>query len=75
MSLPSSGQEGTPVKILGTDLAGATSVTFNGTPADFAIASATLIETAVPPGATTGRIEVATAAGTLLGNVAFQVRP
>jgi len=52
-TLPAMGRAGAPVKILGTDLTGATSVTFNGTPATFTVASPSLIRTTVPTGATT----------------------
>jgi uncharacterized protein (TIGR03437 family) len=62
------------VKILGTDLTGATSVTFNGTPAIFKVASSSEITTTVPEGATTGLVKVVTAGGTTLtSNVVFQV--
>jgi uncharacterized repeat protein (TIGR03803 family) len=69
-----SGKAGSPVKILGTDLAGATSVTFNGTPAKFTIDPLdSLITATVPAGATTGNIQVVTPTATLLSNVPFQV--
>lgn len=64
---------GMSVKILGTNLTGATSVTFNGTPAVFTVVSATEISTTVPKGATTGKIEVVTPGGTLTSNVAFRI--
>jgi uncharacterized repeat protein (TIGR03803 family) len=72
---PTSGSVGAAVKILGTDLAGATSVKFNGTGAKFAVASSSEITTEVPAGATTGKIEVTTPGGTLTSNVNFQVTP
>jgi uncharacterized repeat protein (TIGR03803 family) len=59
--------------ILGSDLTGATSVTFNGTPATFTVVSATEIKTSVPTGATTGTLEVTTPSGTLSSNVIFRV--
>jgi uncharacterized repeat protein (TIGR03803 family) len=59
--------------ILGSDLTGATSVSFNGTPATFTVVSATLIKTTVPTGATTGTLEVTTPSGTLSSNVIFRV--
>jgi hypothetical protein len=43
---------GADVKILGTDLTGATSVSFNGTAAVFTVVSPSLITTTVPTGAT-----------------------
>ena len=72
-ALPSSGNIGTPVKILGNHLPGATSVTFNGTPATFTIVSPSLITTTVPAGATTGTVQVVTPGGTLSSNVPFRV--
>lgn len=71
---PASGKAGTIVKILGTELTGTTSVTFNGTAAAFTVISPTEIKTTVPAGATTGKLRVTTPAGTLKSNVAFQVR-
>jgi uncharacterized protein (TIGR03437 family) len=63
------------VRILGTNLTGATSVTFNGVAATFKVVSPTLILTTVPTGATTGKVQVTTPSGTLLSNVVFLVRP
>jgi len=74
-TLPVFGKVGTPVHILGTNLIGATSVTFNGTPATFTVVSKTLIFTNVPAGATTGTVQVVTPGGTLSSNVPFQVLP
>jgi uncharacterized repeat protein (TIGR03803 family) len=70
---PTSGKVGAAVKILGTDLTGATSVTFNGTAAVFKVVSASLITTNMPTGATTGTVEVTTPRGTLQSNVVFRV--
>ena len=50
-TLPTSGNVGTTVQILGTNLTGATSVSFNGTPASFTVVSPSLISTTVPAGA------------------------
>jgi uncharacterized protein (TIGR03437 family) len=74
-TLPTSGKVGSVLRILGTDLTGATSVTFNGIPAAFTIASASNIETSVPNDATTGEVQVVTLNGTLSSNVAFRVGP
>jgi uncharacterized repeat protein (TIGR03803 family) len=74
-TLPTSGKVGMNVAILGTNLTGATSVTFNGTPASFTVTSSSLIKTAVPAGATTGTLQVVTPSGTLSSNVQFVVRP
>lgn len=72
-TLPTSGHSGTTVKILGTALAGATSVTFNGSPAKFAVLSPSEISTTVPANATTGKVQVVTPGGTLSSNVVFRV--
>jgi hypothetical protein len=58
-----------------TDLTGATSVTFYGTPATFTVRSASLITTTVPTGATTGTIQVIIPNATLSSNVPFHVLP
>lgn len=68
-----SGKVGAPVKILGTNLTSATSVTFNGTAATFTVVSKSEITTTVPTGATTGTVEVKTSSGTLKSNVKFRV--
>jgi len=72
--LPASAAAGTAVKILGTNLTGATSVSFNGTAAVFKVVSASLITTTVPTGATSGAVQVVTPGGKLLSNVPFTVR-
>jgi hypothetical protein len=69
------GKVGSSVKTLGTDLTGATSLTFNGVPAVFSVHSPSLIITTVPAGASTGTIEVLTPGGRLLSNVPFNVVP
>jgi uncharacterized repeat protein (TIGR03803 family) len=71
---PASGKVGSAVKILGTDLTGATGVTFNGTAATFTVVSRSEITTTVPTGATTGTVQVVTPGGTLSSNVPFTVR-
>src|SRR5664280_1815331 len=53
-TLPTTGYLGKTVIILGNNLAGTTSVTFNGTPAAFTVVSSSEIKTTVPSGATTG---------------------
>ncbi|HEV2379931.1 MAG TPA: choice-of-anchor tandem repeat GloVer-containing protein [Terriglobia bacterium] len=72
-TVPASGKAGASVTILGNKLTGATSVSFNGTPATFKIVSATEITTTVPAGATTGTVQVNTPGGTLFSNLVFQV--
>ena len=74
-TLPTLGKVGRAVKILGTDLTGATSVSFNGTAAEFKVVSKSLIETLVPTGATNGFVTVTTPTRTLKSNVKFRVRP
>ena len=68
-----SGNVGAAVKILGNNLTGATSVSFNGTGASFKVASKFEITTTVPVGATTGTVQVVTPSGTLSSNVPFRV--
>jgi uncharacterized repeat protein (TIGR03803 family) len=72
-TVPAFGKAGAAVTILGTDLTGATSVTFNGIAAAFTVLSPTAISTSVPSGAASGKIQVATPNGTLVSTVAFQV--
>jgi uncharacterized repeat protein (TIGR03803 family) len=72
-TLPSSGKVGAVVKILGTNLTAATSVSFNGTAAVFNVVSRSEITTIVPTGATTGKVKVVTPSGTLSSNVPFRV--
>jgi uncharacterized repeat protein (TIGR03803 family) len=72
---PTSGEAGAAVIILGTDLTGATSVTFNGRVAAFTVVSSSEIEATVPAGASGGKVEVSTPHGTLSSNVPFRVAP
>jgi len=72
-TLPTSGKVGAAVTILGTNLTGATSVTFNGKAATFTVVSSTEITTTVPTGATTGKVKVVTPSRTLSSNVSFRV--
>jgi uncharacterized protein (TIGR03437 family) len=72
-TLPTSGKVGAAVVILGNNLMGSTSVTFNGTAATFTVVSSTEIRTSVPSGATTGKVQVVTPKGTLTSNVKFRV--
>jgi uncharacterized protein (TIGR03437 family) len=67
------GKVGASVNILGTNLSGATSVTFNGTAATFTFVSPSLITTTVPAGATTGEVKVIKPHGTVQSNVSFRV--
>jgi uncharacterized protein (TIGR03437 family) len=62
------------VTILGTNLTGASAVSFNGTAATFKVVSASEITTTVPAGASSGTVTVTTSDGTTLNSyVAFQV--
>lgn len=75
-TLPTADKVGAAVSILGTDLTGATSVSFNGTAAAFTVNPAgTAISTTVPVGATSGEIQVTTPVGTLVSNAGFRVAP
>jgi uncharacterized repeat protein (TIGR03803 family) len=73
-TVPVAAKVGAAVKILGNNLTGATSVSFNGTAAVYTVAS-TLITTTVPAGATTGTVQVVTPHGTLTSNAVFTVLP
>jgi uncharacterized repeat protein (TIGR03803 family) len=73
--LPSSGKIAAKVRILGMNLTGATSVTFNGLAATFKVVSASEITATAPTGATTGKVQVMTPNGILVSSVPFRVRP
>ncbi len=70
---PTMGKVGRSVLILGNNLTGTTSVTFNGVPATFTVESDTYIKATVPAGATTGLVSVVTPSGTLDSNPQFVV--
>ncbi|GAB2702909.1 hypothetical protein GCM10011495_00090 [Hymenobacter frigidus] len=73
---PTSGPIGTTVVITGTNLTGATQVTFNGTSAPvFTVNSATQITATVPVGAITGPIGVTTPINTAASVASFTVIP
>jgi YD repeat-containing protein len=73
---PSSGKVGTSVTLTGTNFAAVTSVRFNGVSAPgFTVNSLSSIMVPVPPGATTGPLAVATAAGTATSSGSFIVLP
>jgi uncharacterized repeat protein (TIGR03803 family) len=74
-TLPTSGKVGAAVIILGTNLTGATKVSFNGIAATFTVVSSSEIKTTVPNGATTGTVTVVTPSGTLKSNVIFRCSP
>ncbi len=70
-----SGKVGQRAGILGQGFLGTTSVLLNGTPAPFTVKSDTFILATVPPGATTGYVNVTTPTGVLTSNVPFHVIP
>jgi uncharacterized repeat protein (TIGR03803 family) len=70
---PRGGKVGTQVIILGNNLTGSSSVTFNGVAAAFTVESDTYIKATVPSGATTGIVSVVTPSGTLNSNPQFVV--
>jgi uncharacterized repeat protein (TIGR03803 family) len=73
-TVPTSGAPGTNVIILGTNLQGATAVSFKGTAAKFKVVSASEITTSVPGGATSGTVTVTISGGKKLkSSVTFQV--
>ena len=71
--LPTSGKVGAHVTVLGNNLKGTSSVTFNGTAATFTVVSSTEIKTTVPVSATTGFVKVTSPKKTLKSNVVFRV--
>src|ERR1017187_5226219 len=72
---PPYGKVGAAIKILGTNLTGAASVSFNGTAAVFTVVSPSLITTTLPAGASSGKVQVVTPSGTLSSNASFVVVP
>jgi uncharacterized repeat protein (TIGR03803 family) len=75
-TIPAYGVTGTKVNILGNNLTGASSVTFNGTPATFKVVNSAWIVATVPSGATTGTVAVTLPSRTLnSNNVEFTVLP
>jgi uncharacterized repeat protein (TIGR03803 family) len=72
--LPTSGNVGTTVGILGQGFTGTTAVSFNGTAAaKFTVVSNTYMTAVVPTAATTGLVTVTTPSGTLQSNKNFRV--
>ncbi len=75
-TIPIAGPVATNVIVIGNNLTGATSVTFNGKAANFSVVSNTEITATVPSGATAGKVGVVTSTGkTLTSNVEFWVTP
>jgi uncharacterized repeat protein (TIGR03803 family) len=69
------GKIGAAVNILGTNLTGASSVSFGGVPATFTVFSKTLITTTVPAAAHTGTVTVKVGATTLKSAQSYRVIP
>jgi uncharacterized repeat protein (TIGR03803 family) len=69
------GKVGSSTVIYGTNLSGATRVTFNGLSAFFTVISPTEISATVPGGATTGTVHVTTNSGILNSNSMFRIVP
>jgi IPT/TIG domain len=70
---PTSGPVGTIVTVYGSGFTGTTAVKFNGTSAQFLVASSTKLYARVPTGATTGKISVTTPGGTGTSATNFNV--
>jgi uncharacterized repeat protein (TIGR03803 family) len=64
---------GQSVVILGSNLRGATNVTFNGTRAEFTVVNPSEIKATVPAGATSGNIQVSTPNRTLKTILPFRI--
>jgi uncharacterized repeat protein (TIGR03803 family) len=72
-TVTASGTPGSSVIILGTNLTGASKVTFNGTAATFTLVSNTEITATVPTDATSGPVVVTTPKGPLQSNKNFSI--
>jgi hypothetical protein len=70
---PMPAARGAMVTLWGASLADATSVTFNGVPAQFTVDSDVRITTVVPAGASTGRVVITTPRGSATVNADFGV--
>jgi len=70
-----SGKVGQTGGILGQGLTGVTGVSFNGTPANFAVQGDTYLTATIPTGATTGFVTVTSPKGKLISNLPFHVLP
>jgi hypothetical protein len=72
---PTSGAAGSSVTVTGTNLGGATAVTFAGTPASITGNTTTSVTATVPTGAANGTIAVTTATGTATSAKVFSLAP
>jgi hypothetical protein len=70
---PGSGSPGASVTVTGSNLAGATSVTFNGVAAAFSVVSGSQLAATVPAGATSGPVTVTTPVATAASAASFTV--
>ena len=70
-----SAKVGKTIEILGQGFIGTTGVSFDGIAASFKVTSGTYLTAAVPTGAKTGSVTVATPSGTLTSNKTFRVTP
>ena len=70
---PASGAVGTRVAVTGTYLAGTTGATLNAKPVPFTVFSDNEVKIRTPPGSTTGRIVLSTAAGSFRSHTPFTV--
>ena len=70
---PTAGAPGTTVTLGGAGFGSATSVSFDGTPAQFAVSSDSTITATVPSGATSGPVTVALPEGEAAGPTQFTV--
>jgi len=73
--LQNSGKVGAKIAVLGSNLTGASAVSFNGTSATFTVVSAGEVSATVPAGATSGAIKVTAAATILSSSTTFKVLP
>lgn len=72
---PTSARVGSTIIILGTNLTGATAVTFNGVSSAFKVVSSSEITAIVPSAAKSGVVSVKTPSGTLTSVLGFKVTP
>ena len=72
---PSPGAAGSVVTVAGDDLAGATSVTFAGTPATIDTDTPSALTVVVPAGASDGTVTVVTPLGTATSPAIFHLSP
>jgi uncharacterized repeat protein (TIGR03803 family) len=72
---PTYGKVGSTIIIIGTNLTGASAVSFNGTAASFKVVSSSEITAVVPSAAKSGPVSVTTPSGILKTVVGFKVTP